>query len=308
MLRKKTVAVILTGLWGVFLLASPLSASDKWGTHEMEALKALKLKGNVEAGFDLYDDVCINCHQEGGNGDPSGAFPQLAGQHSTVIIKQLADIRAKNRDNPTMYPFASAAALTDSPAEGAQALADVAAYIETLKMLKDNVKGPGGALFILKNEYEIAPHKALERLEKSLPKPVFKKLNQLKNKPFKTKKSFLKAVSKAIGKSNTKKHLKVILRTADWSSDLKLGKKLFKENCVRCHGDHGQGKYKDYYPVIAGQNYFYLMRQFSWIKGGKRRNANPDMVKQIADFNDLDLRSVLDVASRFRMKKGDWKK
>jgi cytochrome c553 len=42
-----------------------------------------------------------------------------------VLIKQMADIRAGLRDNPTMYPFA--ATLTD-----AQELADVAAYIESL--------------------------------------------------------------------------------------------------------------------------------------------------------------------------------
>ncbi|PCI25200.1 MAG: hypothetical protein COB67_11045 [SAR324 cluster bacterium] len=175
-------------------------------------------------------------------------------------------------------------------------------------MLPDNVKGPGGALFILKNEFEIAPHKALENLEKSLPRPVFKKLNKLKNKEFNSEASFMKAVQKAIGKANTNKYKKEILFSADWSSDLALGKQLFKDNCIRCHGDHGQGDYKNYYPVIAGQNYYYLMRQFAWIKGGKRRNANPDMIKQIAGFNDLDLRSVLDVSTRFIMKKGDWAK
>jgi cytochrome c553 len=42
-----------------------------------------------------------------------------------VLIKQMADIRAGLRDNPTMYPFA--ATLTD-----AQELANVAAYIEKL--------------------------------------------------------------------------------------------------------------------------------------------------------------------------------
>jgi cytochrome c553 len=42
-----------------------------------------------------------------------------------VLIKQMADIRAGLRDNPTMYPFA--AALTDP-----QDLADLAAYLEGL--------------------------------------------------------------------------------------------------------------------------------------------------------------------------------
>ena len=35
----------------------------------------------------------------------------MAGQHSTVIIKQIADIRIGKRDNPKMYPFANIEAL-----------------------------------------------------------------------------------------------------------------------------------------------------------------------------------------------------
>jgi hypothetical protein len=54
-----------------------------------------------------------------------GSIPQLAGQHSSVLIKQMADIRAGLRHNPTMYPFA--AVLTDP-----QDLADLAAYLEGL--------------------------------------------------------------------------------------------------------------------------------------------------------------------------------
>ena len=61
-----------------------------------------------------------------------------------------------------------------------------------------------------------------------------------------------------------------------------------------------------YYPVLAGQTYLYLVRQFSWIQIGKRRNANPDMVKQIKEFSFLDMKSVTDYAGRFEMQEGDW--
>ncbi|MDS4013816.1 MAG: c-type cytochrome, partial [Candidatus Accumulibacter sp.] len=61
---------------------------------------------------------------------------QLAGQHTTVLIKQMADIRAGLRDNPTMYPFA--ATLTDP-----QELADVAAYIEQLCIPPEHGKYEG---------------------------------------------------------------------------------------------------------------------------------------------------------------------
>ena len=52
------------------------------------------------------------------------------------LIKQLADIREGNRDNPTMYPFALPRAIG-----GAQALADVVAYMEKLPMNPENGKG-----------------------------------------------------------------------------------------------------------------------------------------------------------------------
>lgn len=245
------VSALLLGLNSASLDAKPAAKKSakadpkkdfggKWGTKEKEALAALKLKGDVKRGAILYEEICESCHQPAGNGDPAGNFPQLAGQHSTVVIKQIADIRAGNRDNPTMYPFANIEALRaatedifDKPLSGPQTLADIAAFIQTLKQSKKTVKGDG--------------------------------------------------------------------------KDLKHGAKIYKDNCVKCHGDHGQGKAKDYYPAIASQNYKYLMRQFMWIKEGKRRNANPDMVKQIKNFSEKDIKAVMDFASRQMMVKGDWK-
>ena len=95
-----------------------------WNSQEGEKIKALKLKGDKGRGDEVYE-VCGACHLHSGAGRPDGTFPQLAGQHTTVLIKQMADIRAGLRDNMTMYPFA--ATLTDP-----QELADVAAYIESL--------------------------------------------------------------------------------------------------------------------------------------------------------------------------------
>ncbi len=69
----------------------------KWGTDVGEALDALTLKGDPEEGED-YFDVCAACHLPTGWGDPAGTFPQLAGQHATVIIKQsiFKDIFCRN--------------------------------------------------------------------------------------------------------------------------------------------------------------------------------------------------------------------
>lgn len=96
----------------------------KWNAQGGEKSEALTKKGDPKAGEEGYE-TCGACHLPSGAGRPDGTFPQLAGQHTTVLIKQMADIRAGLRDNPTMYPFA--ATLTD-----AQELANVAAYIEKL--------------------------------------------------------------------------------------------------------------------------------------------------------------------------------
>lgn len=115
------------------------SKDYKWNAQEGEKIEALKLKGNAKAGKEGYE-VCGACHLPSGAGRPDGTFPQLAGQHTTVLIKQMADIRAGLRDNPTMYPFAKE--LTD-----AQELANVSAYIESLCIPVDHGKydGPDAA-------------------------------------------------------------------------------------------------------------------------------------------------------------------
>lgn len=114
------------------------SEGYKWNEMEGEKVEALGLKGDPERGEEAYE-VCGACHLPSGSGRPDGTFPQLAGQHATVLIKQMADIRAGRRDNPIMYPFA--VTLVDP-----QELADVAAYLETLPIPPGNGKGPGSDL------------------------------------------------------------------------------------------------------------------------------------------------------------------
>lgn len=208
---RLAVAAIATALAGSALA---------WNEGGGEQDEALHLKGDPENGRDVYE-VCAACHLPEGWGLADGTFPQLAGQHHNVIIKQLADIRALNRDNPTMYPFA----LPDQIG-GPQSIADVAAYIQTLKMNPEPGMGEG--------------------------------------------------------------------------TDLEHGKKLYKDNCARCHGDHGQGDNDKYFPRLEGQHYNYLVRQYQWIKEGKRRNANPDMVKQIQWMTERDTKAVLDYVSRIK--------
>lgn len=202
------------------------SSGYKWNAQEGEKIEALKLKGDIKRGEEAYE-VCSACHLPSGAGRPDGTFPQLAGQHPTVLIKQIADIRGGLRDNPIMYPFA--ATLTDP-----QELADVSAYIQSLKIPHDNGKGPG--------------------------------------------------------------------------TDLELGKKLYERDCVTCHMKNGEGDGAKFYPVLAGQHYKYMLRQATEIRDGKRRNANPDMVKIIKTYNDKEIDAIVDYMSRLEMPDAKGKK
>lgn len=40
-----------------------------------------------------------------------------------------------------------------------------------------------------------------------------------------------------------------------------------------------------------------MLRQFEWIRDGKRRNANLDMVEQIKGFTDKDMQAVISYVS-----------
>ncbi len=91
-----------------------------------EADDAMKLSPNIKNGKEIYD-ICATCHEKSGWGKVDGSFPVIAGQHRSVIIKQLIDIRSRNRENPTMYPFSG-----DDVIGGAQGLADVSAYVSQL--------------------------------------------------------------------------------------------------------------------------------------------------------------------------------
>jgi cytochrome c553 len=207
-------------------LVTPIipSTSNAWLDEGGQREEALTLEPDLENGLEVYE-VCAGCHLPEGWGSKEGTFPQLAGQHASVLVKQMADIREGNRDNPTMYPFALERAIG-----GAQSLADVVAYIEELPMNPENGVGewPEGTV------------------------------------------------------------------------EFKKGKDLYDKNCTECHGAMGEGIPDKFYPLIQAQHYEYMLRQFEWIRDGKRRNANPDMVKQIAGFSDHDMQAVINYVSRIK--------
>jgi len=191
-----------------------------WNADNGEKNEILKLKGNAILGEEAYRG-CQGCHKTDGAGIPDGTYPQLAGQHASVLIKQMADTREGRRDNPKMFPFAGKHVVTP------QEVADIAFYLQNMKIPHDNGKGPGTLLA--------------------------------------------------------------------------RGKELYLKDCQTCHGENGEGNAAEFYPVLAGQHYKYLLRELRDTLKGKRRNANPKMVKVIKDYQDADVEAVSDYMSRLLM-------
>lgn len=91
---------------------------------------------------------CEDCHRKDASGRANGIFPRLAGQHASVIVKQVLAIRAGARNNPTMLPLVAEGALSNAD------LASVAAYLQGLPIASNNGKGPGTDLARGKQLYE----------------------------------------------------------------------------------------------------------------------------------------------------------
>lgn len=189
-----------------------------WNEMRGEKLLALQAKGDPLRG-EIAFEVCQGCHGMDALGEIDGTYPRLAGQHASVLIKQLADVRAGVRDNRKMYPFAEEHVVTT------QELADIAAYLSALPVPEEHGIGPG--------------------------------------------------------------------------TDLERGRSLYERDCVDCHGPAGEGDPTNFYPRVAGQHYLYLLRQMRDIRGGKRRNANPEMWEVSKNYQDEDVQVVIDYMSRF---------
>jgi len=213
-MKKQTSLFIFLSSILVFT-GSVVSAKDGVSTEVSltEFNDALKLTPNIDNGRQLYR-TCVACHGPEGWGSRNGSYPQIAGQLTGVSIKQLADIRAGNRDNPIMRAFTTVRVLG-----GPQEIADVAGYLATLPMTADNGQGS--------------------------------------------------------------------------SHYLELGKEIFQRDCVDCHGKEGEGDVNKHVPMIRGQHYQYLARQYRWIRDGRRRNADENMVEQIQGYSLKEEKAVL---------------
>lgn len=103
-----------------------------------ELKAALDARGDIERGRTAYAD-CQGCHRRDGSGRAALSIPRLSGQHASVLIKQIVDIRSGARLNPPMKP------VVDEPHHTMQAFADMAAFLQSLPLTGALEKGPGTA-------------------------------------------------------------------------------------------------------------------------------------------------------------------
>jgi cytochrome c553 len=82
--------------------------------------------------------------------------------------------------------------------------------------------------------------------------------------------------------------------------DLALGEQVFKNSCVKCHGENGEGSNDDLAPRLQAQHYKYLMRQFKWLRSGTRQNAGEEMTSHALALEQNEISAVLDYASRLQ--------
>lgn len=118
------------------LFPAPVVAMGPPASLDEELTQALDLEPDLENGKALFE-MCASCHGPDAQGSRDGVYPQLAGQHRSVIIKQISDFRLGNRANPDMLPFTE----TDVFG-GPQGISDVASYLASLPMTPEPGVGP----------------------------------------------------------------------------------------------------------------------------------------------------------------------
>jgi len=110
--------------------------------RDREFREGAVLEPDLARGKESYS-VCAACHGEDGRGTADGEIPAIAGQHGSVLLKQLADFRYDQRWNERMQYFTDRHFLPD-----AQAVTDVAAYVMSLPRFPPTAKGIGDGLHL----------------------------------------------------------------------------------------------------------------------------------------------------------------
>ena len=131
--------------WATMSLVLAMALAGPPGTAVAQVAVALPTDGDLEATLALPGDVqrgkdayaeCQTCHRTDASGRIAFNIPRLSGQHASVLIKQLMDIRSGLRVNEDMREYMHDSDLT------LQDFADMAAYLQSLPVAGKIGQGP----------------------------------------------------------------------------------------------------------------------------------------------------------------------
>lgn len=130
-MRLRSLAILAA------VVLAPSFVAFSMPSASQEYLEAIKAKPDLDRGAH-YFVTCANCHGAKGGGSVDGRIPRIGGQYVRVIIRQLVAYRHGRRWDMLMENFADRHRIPD-----AQAIADVAAYINQLEDPTPPGKGSG---------------------------------------------------------------------------------------------------------------------------------------------------------------------
>jgi len=148
LLAVATALVVMAaalGAWARSAVAAPVGVATVGGakgTARTELRDAMLATPDAQRGEDLYAP-CGACHGVDGRGVADGSVPAIAGQHYTVVAKQLVDFRHGQRWDIQMEHASRMQHLASG-----QDLADVALFVSTLPRGFGAGKGDGENLGI----------------------------------------------------------------------------------------------------------------------------------------------------------------
>lgn len=122
--------------------AAGATTSTDAAAARQEFLEAAQLTPDARHGAELFE-TCAACHGSAGQGTSDGSVPAIAGQHGSVLLKQLVDFRHEQRWDERMQHFTDRHHLPT-----AQDLTDVAAYVSRLQRFAAMADAVGDGAFL----------------------------------------------------------------------------------------------------------------------------------------------------------------
>jgi cytochrome c553 len=132
----------MPAILALVVAASASAADDGGDAARRELIEAARLTPNKAHGAELFE-TCAACHGRDGLGASDGSVPAIAGQHGSVLVKQLTDFRHDQRWDERMQHFSDQHHLPS-----AQDVTDVTAYVAGLPRFAPRTNAIGTGEYI----------------------------------------------------------------------------------------------------------------------------------------------------------------